>query len=218
MAQFAAARGLQVATHAIGDRAIHDVLEAYQQAGVSWVRDLRFRIEHVQVLAEDDLRARRFAELGVLASVQPTHATSDMPWAGARLGSERLLRAYAWRRLLDSGARLCAGSDFPVEEPDPRLGLHAAVTRQDVTQNPPGGFVPQERLTLGEALRAFTSDAAYAAFWENQLGTIQTGHLADLTVLGGTLTLDAAPTDLPRRPVRMTVINGRVVYDGERSR
>jgi predicted amidohydrolase YtcJ len=219
VSRWALLHGYQVATHAIGDRAVHLVLSAYEHAGVRAEKDLRFRIEHAQVLLPEELTRRRFLELGVIASVQPSHATSDMPWAGARLGPERLLNAYAWRSLLRSGARLCAGSDFPVEEADPRLILHAAVTRTDSQGNPPGGFFPGQRLSIGEAIRAMTSDAAYAVFAEDHLGQIAVGRPADLTILSGSLSLAPAaretpPSDLLQRQVLLTVIGGRVVYDG----
>ena len=216
MARWAALHGYQIATHAIGDRGNHLVLNAYEAAGVREGRNLRFRIEHAQVLLPSDLQRRRFEELGVIASLQPTHATSDMGWAPARLGPARLAFAYPWQALLQSGARIAAGSDFPVEDPDPRLGLHAAVTRQDPQGQPAGGFTPSQRLSVGEAVRAFTTDAAYAAFAENYLGRVQVGYEADLTVLDGTLSLDASPagppTDLARRAVLMTVIAGRIAH------
>lgn len=210
-------RGYQIATHAIGDRANNLVLSAYEQAGVRADRDLRFRIEHAQVISRTDLERRRFQRLGVIASIQPSHATSDMGWATARLGAERILGAYAWRSLLLSGARLCAGSDFPVEEADPRLGLHAAITRTDEKGHPAGGFQPQERLSLGEALRLFTVDAAYAAFAEDSIGQIRVGRRADLTVLSGRLDSylggGPAPQDLISRAVLMTIIDGQPVFD-----
>lgn len=217
MARWAMLHGYQVATHAIGDRANQLVLDAYEHAGVRADRNVRFRVEHAQVLTGSDLTRRRYQSLGVIASVQPTHATSDMEWAPARLGPTRLSLAYAWQSLLRSGARVCAGSDFPVEEADPRRGLHAAVLRQDLAEKPAGGFAPDQRLSLGEAIRAFTSEAAYAGFAENQLGSIEAGRPADLTVLGGRIELDAAlppPRDLATRPVLLTVIDGRVVHDG----
>src|SRR5205807_1328877 len=113
-----------ITTHAIGDRANRLVLDAYERAGLRAQDDRRFRIEHAQIVTPEDWP--RFAALGVIASLQPAHATSDMPWAPARLGPARIGHAYAWQHLLSAGARICAGSDFPVEEPDPRLGLHAA--------------------------------------------------------------------------------------------
>jgi predicted amidohydrolase YtcJ len=210
-------RGHQIATHAIGDRANHLVLSAYEAAGVRADRDLRFRIEHAQVLFRNDLEKRRFQKLGVIASIQPSHAVSDMPWAEKRLGPERVLLSYAYRSLLLSGARIAAGSDFPVEEADPRIGLSAAILRTDEKGMPSGGFLPQERLTLGEALRAFTTDAAYAAFAEDSIGQIRIGHRADLTVfsgrLDGYLLGGPAPSDLRSRSVLLTMIDGQVVFE-----
>ena len=112
------------------------------------------------------------ARLGIIASMQPTHATSDMPWAGDRVGPRRLAGAYAWRKVLDAGGRLALGSDFPVESADPRLGLYAAVTRQDLQGNPPGGWLPGERLTREEALRGFTLDAAWSLFLDREVGSL----------------------------------------------
>lgn len=172
--------GIQVGTHAIGDRGNRLVLDAYA-AALEGHPGLRWRIEHAQVLAPDDLP--RLAELGVIASMQPTHATSDMPWAGDRLGPERIHGAYAWRSLRDSGARLALGSDFPVESVDPRLGLVAAATRADAAGNPVGGWLPGELLTPFEALRGFTRDAAWAGFAEAEVGTLAEGMRADFVVL-----------------------------------
>jgi predicted amidohydrolase YtcJ len=217
MARWAILHGYQIATHAIGDRANQLVLDAYEHAGVRAELNLRFRVEHAQVLNQSDLTGHRYQKLGVIASIQPTHATSDMAWAGERLGPARLKLAYAWQALLHSGASICGGSDFPVEEADPRRGLHAAVLRQDLAGKPEGGFFPRERLSVGEAIRAFTSDAAYAAFAENELGRIEVGRPADLTLLQGRLELDPAaplPRDLATRPVLLTLIDGYVVHDG----
>lgn len=174
--------GLQVATHAIGDRGNRVVLDAYRDAlGDAAVSDHRWRIEHAQVVALDDIP--RFAQMHVIASMQPTHATSDMPWAQDRVGAQRILGAYAWRRFLDSGARLALGSDFPVESVDPRLGLYAAATRQDREGRPPGGWLPDQRLSITEALRGFTADAAYAGRGETDVGKLAPGLRADFVVL-----------------------------------
>lgn len=213
MARWALIHGYQIATHAIGDRAVHLALDAYQRAGVRAERNVRFRIEHVQVVSEDILSQRRFQELGVIASMQPQHATSDAPWAEKRLG-ERIRFAYAWRPLLDSGARLCGGSDFPIEEADPRLALHSAVWK---TAPAGAAKAPADALSVGEAVRLYSSDAAYATFAEDKLGRIAVGMLADLTVLEGKLSLDdkePPPTDLPRRKILLTVVDGAVIYDG----
>lgn len=217
MARWAQLHGWQLATHAIGDRASQLALDAYEQAGVRDGKGVRFRIEHAQVVSPVDLAHRRFAQLGVIASIQPTHATSDMSWAGARLGPTRLRTAYAWQSLLRSGTRIAGGSDFPVEDADPRLGLHAAVLRQTVDGQPPEGFAKDQRLSVGEAIRAFTTDAAYAAFAENQQGMLQVGRPADVTVLQGSLDLDAGepPLDLPKRRVLLTIIDGQVVHGAE---
>ncbi|MDC0743788.1 amidohydrolase [Polyangium mundeleinium] len=199
--------GFQLAVHAIGDRANRDVLDAFAALGEGRARALRFRIEHAQVLAPEDLP--RFAALGVLASMQPTHATSDMPWAPARLGPDRLRGAYAWRSLLDSGARLVFGSDFPVEEPSPLLGLWAAVSRQDPSGAPPGGFLPEQRITLDEALAAFTAGPAYASFTEATHGRIAPGYVADLTVFAGALAADRSLLDAK---IDRVILGGKVAF------
>ncbi|HKS16858.1 MAG TPA: amidohydrolase, partial [Planctomycetota bacterium] len=166
----AAKNGWQVCVHAIGDRANREVLDAFEAAGA---KDARFRIEHSQCISLADIP--RFAKLGIIASMQPTHATSDMRWAEERVGKERVRGCYAWRRLLDAGARLAGGSDFPVESENPLLGFIAAVTRQDLEGKPEGGWQPDQRLTREEALRLFTLDAAYAGFEENVKGTLAPG-------------------------------------------
>ena len=200
--------GIQVATHAIGDRGNRLVLDAYETA-LAGHPGLRWRIEHAQVLAPGDLP--RLAELGVIASMQPTHATSDMPWAGERLGPERVHGAYAWRSLRDSGARLALGSDFPVESVDPRLGLYAAATRADAAGDPVGGWLPGELLTPFEALRGFTRDAAWAGFGEREVGTLAEGMRADFVVLAqDPLAIPAlALADLT---VLSTWVDGKPVY------
>ncbi|HEX7830217.1 MAG TPA: amidohydrolase, partial [Thermoanaerobaculia bacterium] len=177
------AAGFQINTHAIGDRGVRNVIDAYERAGV--VAKDRNRIEHLQVIAPADVP--RLVKHGIIASMQPTHATSDMYWAEARLGPERVKGAYAWRTVLNAGGRLALGSDFPVEHVNPFFGLHSAVTRQDQKNWPEGGWLPNERLTLAEAIRGFTSDAAYAAFEEKSRGTIEAGKLADLTIVEGDL-------------------------------
>ena len=201
--------GVQAATHAIGDRGNREVLDAYAKALGTTPGDHRWRIEHAQVLAPSDLP--RLAALGVIASMQPTHATSDMPWAAERLGPERIQGAYAWRQLRDSGARLALGSDFPVESVDPRLGLYAAVARADGEGQPVGGWMPGEKLTAYEALRGFTLDAAYAGFAEADVGSLEVGKRADFVVLGeDPLTVPAS--ELPRLTVRGTYVDGQAVY------
>jgi predicted amidohydrolase YtcJ len=174
--------GIQANTHAIGDRANRMVLDLYQELVPDGERAARrFRIEHAQIVARDDLP--RFAELGVIASMQPIHATSDMPWAGLRVGRDRLYGAYAWQRLRESGARLAYGSDFPVEPVNPALGLYAALTRQDADGEPPGGWLPDQRQDLGATLHGFTLGAAYAGFAEDEVGSLAPGKRADFIVL-----------------------------------
>ena len=199
------AAGFQINTHAIGDRGVRNVIDAYANAGV--VASDRFRVEHLQVIAPADVP--RLVERGIIASMQPTHATSDMYWAEARLGPERVQGAYAWRTVLDAGGRLALGSDFPVEDVNPFFGIFAAVTRQDQQQWPAGGWSPSQRLTLAEALRGFTKDAAYAAFEEQSRGTIEPGKLADLTIVEGDL---FAMPELYKAKVKYTIVDGEVVY------
>ena len=206
--------GVQVATHAIGDRGNRIVLDTYEHAlaGQGAPPDHRWRVEHAQVVAPEDIP--RFARLRLVASMQPTHATSDMPWAEARLGHDRLAGAYAWRRFLDLGVTLALGSDFPVEQVDPRLGLHAAVTRQDRAGQPPGGWLPGQRLTAAEALRGFTVDAARAGHDEARVGRLAPGLRADFVVLDrDPLAVPAA--ELGDLEVRATWVDGQPVHTAE---
>ena len=203
--------GVQAATHAIGDRGNRLTLDTYAQAlGTDATGDHRWRVEHAQILAAADLQ--RFAWLGVIASMQPTHATSDMPWAQARVGAQRIVGAYAWRQLRDSGARLAFGSDFPVESVDPRLGLYSAVSRADGEGKPAGGWMPQEKLTAYEALRAFTLDAAYAGFAESELGSLAPGKRADFVVLAQD-PLAVPDAALKALTVLATYVDGKAVYE-----
>jgi predicted amidohydrolase YtcJ len=202
---------VQVATHAIGDRGNRIVLDTYERVlGDDAKADHRWRVEHAQIVSREDIP--RFAPLGVIASMQPTHATSDMPWAQERLGKERLFGAYAWQRFLHSGARLALGSDFPVESPDPRLGLYAAVTRQDRDGHPPGGWLPDQRLSAAEALRGFTADAAYAGFDEEQVGKLAPGMRADFVVLAGD-PLVVPVAQLDDLKIESTWVDGKPVYE-----
>lgn len=206
----ATAAGYQLATHAIGDAANRAVLDAY--AAVIERHALvgaRLRIEHAQIVDLADIP--RFAALGVVASMQPTHATSDMPWVPDRLGPDRLAGAYAWRRFLDAGVPLCFGSDFPVELPDVTHGLHAAITRQDPSGHPPEGWLPQQRLSLLQALAAFSSGAAYACYSEGFVGRIVAGHVADLTCFRDDLR-QLSPLELRGAPVAATLVAGQARY------
>lgn len=204
--------GYQPAVHAIGDRAnrdVMDVLERVQQE-VPRSRALRMRNEHAQILHPDEIE--RFAALDVVASMQPIHATSDMAWVPVRLGPERTRQgAYVWQTLLRTGARIASGSDFPVEDPNPMLGFHAAITRQTRDGHPPGGWMPDERLTREQALRSFTVDAAWAAHLEADLGTLRPGKLADLVILSQDIM--QIPADaIPETTVVLTMVGGRIVH------
>ncbi|MBK9034307.1 MAG: amidohydrolase [Myxococcales bacterium] len=205
----ATAAGWQVATHAIGDAGVHATLDAYEHAiKANPGQDLRLRVEHAQVMTDADIA--RMAALGVIASMQPTHATSDMPWAEARLGPERIKGAYAWRRVLDAGGLIVAGSDFPVEDVAPLGGIYAAVTRADAAGQPAGGWYPDQKLTLDEAIFAFTGAPAVAGFVEEQRGHLAPGLVADLTVYDRPL---VAGRELLDTHVDLTVVGGEIVFE-----
>ena len=210
-AQVAAAAklGLQVATHAIGDAANAMVITAYERARATFPGDRRFRIEHVQVVDPADLP--RIAKAHIIASMQPTHQTSDMNMAEARLGAARLEGAYAWATIARSGAHLAFGSDFPVEQPNPFPGLSAAISRSDPSGNPPGGWRPQEKVTFAQALAGFTREAAYAGFAEQQVGSLEPGKYADFIIVDR----DIAKVDavsLAATKVRETWVAGKRVW------
>lgn len=211
----AAKAGFQVAIHAIGDRGGVVALDAMEKALGGAKPEARFRLEHSQILRVQDIQ--RMAKLGIIASMQPTHATSDMPWAGDRLGDGRLERAYAWRKVLDAGGRLALGSDFPVESADPRLGLYAAVTRQDLAGKPAGGWLPGERLTRAEALRGFTLDAAWSLFLDKEIGSLEVGKRADLVVFGRD-PMTIPEIEIPKAEIDYTLVDGAVVYERGKGR
>lgn len=205
--------GFQVNTHAIGDRANRVVLDELQQAfDAVPAADHRFRIEHAQILHPDDIM--RFAALGVIPSMQGSHQTSDMYWAGARIGPTRELGAYAWRSLLDSGVIIPNGSDLPVEHSNPLISFHAAISRQDANDWPSGGWHPEQRMTRDEALRSITLWPAQAAFMENVVGSLTPGKRADFVVLDQDL-MRVPPELVLRTRVLSTWLDGKRVYAAE---
>src|SRR5437773_4234319 len=229
-------RGIQVETHAIGDRANRLILDLYEQAfkavppdkrpapgggassgepGVAERRppradDVRWRVEHAQILTEQDLP--RFAKLGVIASMQPSHAISDLFFAPSRLGMARLAGAYAWNRLIKSGAIICGGSDAPVERGEPMIEFYTAVARKSIKGESGEGWHPEQAVSREQALKMFTINAAYAAFEEADKGSIEVGKLADFTVLSADIMKIPAPEILKTR-CEMTVVGGEVVYE-----
>lgn len=207
------AAGLQVILHAIGDAANRQALDAFERAAAAnGPRPRRHRIEHAQVIDRADIP--RFRRLGVIASMQPTHATSDMRWAETRIGRERAVEgAYAWRSLLDAGATVVFGTDFPVEPMPPVEGIYSAVTRQSREEPgvPPGGWLPEQRLSREEAIRLYTAASAYGEWEEGRKGTLQPGMLADLVVWDRDLLTVPDVEILQAVPVR-TVVGGRTVY------
>ncbi|HTY42620.1 MAG TPA: amidohydrolase [Thermoanaerobaculia bacterium] len=202
--------GLQVEVHAIGDRANAEILNIYERVWkVNGPRDRRFRIEHAQHLRASDIP--RFAELGVIASMQPYHAVDDGRWADKRLGPERVKTSYAWRSLLDAKATVAFGSDWDVAPISPILGIAAAVTRRTLDGRNPGGWVPSQRITVEEALRAYTVSAAYAGFEEKSKGSLEPGKLADFVVLSAD-PFRVKPEEIEKIEVDATVVGGRTVY------
>jgi hypothetical protein len=203
--------GLHVAVHAIGDRANRLLLDVYERAiREHGARDRRFRIEHAQHLAPDDIP--RFGRLGVVASMQPYHVIDDGRWAEAIIGPRRAAGTYAFQSLIDTGAHVAFGSDWFVAPPTPLDGLYAAVTRRTLDGARPGGWVPGQRIALEAALRAYTAEAAYASFEEQLKGTLSPGKLADLVVLDRDL-FASPPEEIRSARVRVTVVGGRVVYE-----
>jgi predicted amidohydrolase YtcJ len=208
-ARLAVDYGLQLCSHAIGDRANRVTLDIYQETIDARPdgRDLRWRIEHAQHLSPDDIP--RFDELGVIAAMQPIHCTSDGPWVPSRLGDERAeTGAYMWRSLLDSGAVIAGGTDTPVESVDPIPDFHAAVTRR---MDNGLAFYPEQCMTRDEALRARTLDAAYAAFEDDIKGSLEVGKLADITVLSNDI-LTVPDDELANTRVLYTIVGGKVRY------
>lgn len=203
-------KGFQTNVHAIGDKANHLALNYYEKFNKQTAsRDLRHRIEHAQIVAVSDLP--RFKALGVLPSMQPTHATSDMNMAQDRVGHARIKGAYAWKSLLDSGVKIVSGSDFPVEYANPFYGLHAAVSRQDRHNMPKQGWLTHEAMTLTQALNSFTLDAAYGAHQENIIGSLEVGKWADFIVTD--INIFEVPTSqIWQTQVEQTYVAGKLVY------
>ena len=206
----AAKIGIQPAIHAIGDAANAQAIAAYEWLGQRYPGDRRWRIEHVQVVDPADIP--RIGKAGIIVSMQPVHQTSDRTMAEARLGPDRLAGAYAWQSMLRSGAKLAFGSDFPVESPNPFSGLAAAISRQDLQGQPPGGWIPAERLTFEQALTAFTRDAAYAGYAEGKIGSLEPGKWADFILVDRDPTkIDAQ--SLARTEVLETWVAGKKVWE-----
>ena len=202
--------GYQVNIHAIGDAGNHQILDAYAQLIPKYnSAQLRHRIEHAQVVALEDIP--RFKALGVIPSMQPTHATSDQNMAEHRVGPQRIKGAYAWRTFLDQGSRIACGSDFPVESPNPFEGLHAAVTRQNNAGVPAGGWYKNQAMTMNEAFRCFTLDAAYAANQENVIGSLEPGKWADFILVDRDI-FKVAPEQIGKTVVLQTWMGGKRVY------
>lgn len=202
--------GFQVSTHAIGDRGNRNALDAYAAALAAVpTRDARLRVEHAQVLSPDDIP--RFAQLGVIPSMQPSHQTSDMRWAEDRLGPVRIKGAYAWRSLLNTGVIIPSGTDFPVEQVNPLITFHSAVTRQDSAGWPAGGWYPEQRMTREEALKSMTIWPAHAAFQDSLMGSITAGKFADFTVLDQDI-MTVPEDEILKSHVVGTYVGGKAVY------
>jgi predicted amidohydrolase YtcJ len=214
IAELALRTGFQVGVHAIGDRGNRIVLDAYEKALKAVpTADHRFRIEHAQVISPADIP--RFAKLGVIPSMQTSHQTSDMRWAETRLGPERIKGAYAWRSLLNTGVIIPNGTDFPVEQVNPLISFHSAVTRQDSTGWPAGGWYPDQVMTRAEALKAMTIWAAYAGFQEKLMGSITPGKYADFVILDHDI-MTVPVSEILSTHVNSTWIGGRTVYERQR--
>ena len=205
--------GFQLNFHAIGDRANRIALDAFEAAAkANGPRDRRDRIEHAQVVAASDFA--RFARLQVIASMQPSHETSDMRWAEQRVGPDRATGAYAWATMQKFGVRLAFGTDYDVEPISPFRGLYACVTRELPDGGPPGGWEPQEKISLGDCIRAYTSGSAYGEFMEGKKGELKEGEFADFIVLSNDLT-KIEPREYTKTKVLRTVVGGRLVYQAE---
>lgn len=210
ISQAALMADMGVNTHCIGIRGNRLCLDSYEKAFRAFPRaDHRFRIEHAQFVRDEDIA--KFEELEVVPAMQPTHCTSDMPMVPARVGMERAKGGYAWRSFLEAGMVIPCGSDFPVESNDPMLGIYAAVTRQDASGHPEGGWFPEQKMTIEEAIKGFTIWAAYGAFQEDILGSLEVGKLADFTVLDKDI-LTLPPSEILNTQALYTIVGGQVRY------
>lgn len=205
----AAMDGFQVAVHAIGDRANDEILSAIEEMQGTFSGDRRWRVEHAQIVDPADIS--RFARTAAIASMQPVHQTSDRTMAENRLGMGRLKGAYAWRSILDSGGKLAFGTDVPVESSNPFAGFATAITREDESGEPFGGWIPEERLSREQAWKAYSIDAAYAAFAEDRIGSLEPGKQADFLIVEGDLMLDT-PGNIRKQKVLQTWVGGRPAY------
>ena len=217
VAQNALKLGFQLCIHAIGDRANREVLNQYEKAisenPEAAKKDHRFRIEHAQHISAQDIP--RFAQLGVIAAMQGIHMSSDRPWAINRLGKERIEEgAYVWQKLLQTGAKICNGTDVPVEPINPIACFYASITRRTLKGEPPEGYEPEQKMTRQQALRSYTLDAAYAGFEEKIKGSIEVGKLADFTVFSQDI-MKVPEDDLLKTVVEYTIVDGKVVYNKE---
>jgi predicted amidohydrolase YtcJ len=207
--------GLSVAVHAIGDRANAEMLDIFAEViKQNGPRDRRFRIEHAQHLRPQDYA--RFRELGVISSMQPYHAIDDGRWAEGRIGPKRCASSYAFRSLLDAGAKLAFGSDWSVAPLSPILGIDAAVNRRTLDGKHPEGWFPEQRITVAGAIEAYTLTSAYTAFQEKDRGSLEAGKLADLVVLSRDILADSERDSIAKTEVMMTVIGGRIRYEKSR--
>ncbi len=202
--------GIHPCIHAIGDRAVSEMLDLFERTGGEGAPAARYRIEHAQHMRPEDFT--RFAKLGVIASMQPYHAIDDGRWAEKKIGPKRARWSYAWRSMLDAGAQLAFGSDWPVAPLSPMLGIYAAATRATLDGKHPEGWIPEERLTVEESLHAYTAGGAFAAFEENEKGAIAPGKLADLVVLSEDI-LAVPPQRIEKIKVKMTIAGGRIAYE-----
>jgi len=207
--------GYQTGTHAIGDKGVNIVLNAIEYAQQqNGVKPLRHRIEHAQIVTDQDFT--RFAELEVIASMQPTHCTTDLRFCEQRIGIERSKRAYAWRTFVDNNVSIAFGTDWPVEPLDPMRGIYSAITRKNIeSDSPEQGWFPEQKLTLTEALKFYTVGSAYASFEEDLKGRIEPGKLADIIVLDNDL-YAIEPEELLTTRVRYTIFGGKIVYEDQR--